>query len=141
MARLLRRSAQPLRHLSAVLAACLALVFVSGCFRSRIGDQQDERPDPIQVRVKNDNFLDVNVFANVAGASRRLGMVTGNTTQVFLVDWLATGGQSLTINAVPIGGRGSASTGALNIGPGQMVDFRVAMVLNQSVVSVHEPQY
>jgi hypothetical protein len=102
-------------------------------------DQPLEKAEPIQVHVRNENFLDVNVFMIVNGVSRRLGTVTGNGSGDFKVEWGITVGQSIALQAVPIGGRGSANSGQLSIGLGQVIDFTVAPVLRQSTVSVHEP--
>jgi hypothetical protein len=120
--------------------ALLALVLLGACFlKAKPGEVPDPRPDPIPVRVRNENFADMNVYAVVSGLSRRLGMVTGNSVATFSVPWNFATGQSIAITAVPIGGNGSATTGALNIGYNQMIDFRIAAVLHQSSVSVHEP--
>ncbi len=117
-----------------------AVVLFSGCFlRSKPGEEPPYRPDPIPVQVRNENYLDVNVFVVVNGLSRRLGTVNGNTTQKFNVPWNFANGQPITITATPIGGSGSASSGALQVGMGQMIDFRVASLLRQSTASVHEP--
>jgi hypothetical protein len=110
---------------------------------SRHPETEDEqplvKPDPIHVHVRNENFLDVNVYMVVNGVSRRLGTVTGNGSGDFTVDWGITVGESISLRAVPIGGSGSANTGQLSLGLGQMIDFTVAPVLRQSTVSVHEP--
>ena len=47
--------------------------------------------------VCNENFLDVNVYANVGSASRRLGMVTGNSAGDFTIDWSASIGQPIDL--------------------------------------------
>jgi hypothetical protein len=124
-----------------IALALTALALASAC--SRHPQAEDEqpliKPDPIHVHVRNENFLDVNVFMVVNGVSRRLGTVTGNGSGDFTVDWGITIGQSIALQAVPIGGRGSANSGQLSIGLGQMIDFTVAPVLRQSSVSVHEP--
>jgi hypothetical protein len=129
-----------LRARTAALALAL-LTLASSCVRhpETEDDQPAQKPDPILVHVRNENFLDVNVFITVNGVNRRLGMVSGNTSADFSVDWGLTVGQSISLQAVPIGGRGSANTGLLSIGLGQVIDFTVAPVLRQSTVSVHEP--
>ncbi|HEY2163791.1 MAG TPA: hypothetical protein VGH04_07375 [Gemmatimonadaceae bacterium] len=128
------------RSRSTALAMVL-LALAAAC--SRHPQTEDEeplvKPDPIHVHVRNENFLDVNVFMIVNGASRRLGTVTGNGSGDFTVDWGITIGQSIALRAVPIGGSGSANTGQLSIGLGEMIEFTVAPVLRQSTVSVHEP--
>ena len=117
------------------------LTLASACTRhpATEDDQPTQKPDPILVHVRNENFLDVNVFVTVNGVNRRLGMVSGNTSADFSVDWGLTVGQSISLQAIPIGGRGSANTGTLSVGLGQMIEFTVAPVLRQSTVTVHEP--
>ena len=121
--------------------ALMLLALATACVRhpETEDDEPPEKAEPIQVHVRNENFLDVNVFMIVNGASRRLGTVTGNGSGDFKVEWGITVGQSIALQAVPIGGRGSANTGQLSIGLGQVIDFTVAPVLRQSTVSVHEP--
>lgn len=128
-----------LRPRTAALA--VALLAATACIHHGQDPNDDDSPprEPVKVHVRNENFLDVNVYAVVSGVNRRLGMVSGNGSGEFTIEWNLTVGQSITINAVPIGGRGSATTGPLSIGLGQMIDFIVAPVLRQSTVSVHEP--
>lgn len=120
--------------------AAFAVIAAAACTHGQ-GSEGDfyPRPDPIPVHVKNENFLDMNVFVVTSGASRRIGTVTGNGAADFKIDWSVANGQSITITATPIGGRGTASSGPLTVGIGQMVDFRIAAQLRQSVASVHEP--
>lgn len=123
-------------------ALLLLTTLASACVRHpETEDDQEpqQKADPIAVHVRNENFLDMNVFVIVSGVSRRLGTVTGNSSGDFSVDWGISVGQSISLRAIPIGGRGSASTGSLSVGLGQMIDFVVAPVLTQSTVSVHEP--
>jgi len=118
---------------------CVALVLASACFlRSKPGEEPPPH-QPIPVRVRNENFLDVNVYANVGSVSRRRGTVPGNSVGTFTIDWSATVGQPITMTALPIGGGGArASSGPLNVGYGQMIFFTVASVLRQSSASVGE---
>ena len=121
--------------------ALTLLTLASACVRhpETEDDQPAPKADPIMVHVRNENFLDMNVYVIVSGVSRRLGTVTGNGSSDFTVDWGLTIGQSISLQAIPIGGRGSSNSGQLSIGLGQVIDFTVAPVLRQSTVSVHEP--
>ena len=121
--------------------ALLLVALATACLRhpATEDDQPQEKAEPIHVHVRNENFLDMNVYMIVNGVSRRLGTVTGNGAGDFTVDWGITIGQSIALQAVPIGGRGSANSGSLSIGLGQMIEFTVAPVLRQSTVTVHEP--
>jgi hypothetical protein len=116
------------------------LLGAAACSRNAPPDlEPDPRFDPIPVHVRNDNFLDVNVFVVAGGMSRRLGQVTGNSEADFSIAWSVASGQSVALMATPIGGRGSAYSGALTVGPGQMIDFRIGSVLRQSMATVRAP--
>ncbi|HEY4303033.1 MAG TPA: hypothetical protein VGM82_01095 [Gemmatimonadaceae bacterium] len=125
------------RHIARAL--CVMLVMTSACFfRTKPGEEAQH--EPIPVRVRNENFLDVNVYANVGSVSRRLGMVTGNSVATFTIDWSATIGQPIYMTAIPIGGGGARATSqGLNVGYGQMIFFTVGSVLRQSTASVGDP--
>jgi hypothetical protein len=85
--------------------------------------------------VRNQNFLDVDVFSIVDGFSTRLGTVTGNGSRHFLLDPM-TGSRDFHLIAVPIGGAGRASTGSLSAAPGQTIVFTVGAVLLNSNVTI-----
>lgn len=122
-----------------VVYAMLAGTALTGACRAKPGDEAEPELNPIEVHVKNENFLDMNVYSVVGGVSRRLGTVTGNGSGDYTIRWSSTGGQPVAVTAVPIGGSGSASTGQLNVSPGQIIEFRVAALLRQSSVSIHAP--
>jgi hypothetical protein len=125
-------------------AALFAVLLASAACARGSGAKSEEtpepRPDPIPVHVRNENFLDMNIAVVVSGQPRRLGTVAGNSTGNFTIAWSVANGQSIILTASPIGGRGSASSGQLNVGVGQVIDFKLASVLRQSVASVHEPR-
>jgi hypothetical protein len=122
-----------------VALACMALAACSHNKSSDPDAEPDVRPDPIPIHVKNENFLDVNVAVFAGGMSRRLGMVPGNSSADFTVDWSVANGSGLSLTAVPIGGSGGFNTGALNVAPGQMIEFRIGSLLRQSTAVVHDP--
>ena len=90
---------------------------------------------PIGIVVRNDNFLDVDVFAVADGMSRRLGTVTGLSSGSFTLD-PAYASRDLRIVATPIGGFGRASTGNLAVSSGDTVEFTVGSRLGNSSVFV-----
>ena len=121
--------------------ALLFLLATAACARhAQTGPDVDQRPEPIAVHVKNENFLDMNIFVVVSGVSRRLGNVVGNSSGDFTIDGNLAFGQTIYLTAVPIGGRGQATSGGLSISPGQMIEFVVASTLRQSVATVHDPR-
>ena len=124
------------------LLTALACVALTSCSHNKSSDPDadpDLRPDPIPIHVKNENFLDVNVAVFAGGMSRRLGMVPGNSSADFSVNWSVANGSGLSLTAVPIGGNGAFNTGTLNVAPGQMIDFRIGSMLRQSTAVVHDP--
>jgi hypothetical protein len=89
----------------------------------------------IGVLVRNDNFLDVDVYVVADGMPTRLGTVTGNNKHMFAIDpSLAT--RDLKLVATPIGGSGRASTGSVLVSAGQVIEFTVGSTLNNSTVTV-----
>ncbi len=89
----------------------------------------------IGVLVRNDNFLDVDVYAVANGMPTRLGTVTGNSRHMFAIDpSFAT--RDLSIIATPIGGAGRASSGNVLVSEGQTIEFTVGSSLNNSTVTV-----
>jgi len=139
-----------MRHISAsamrrsttrrLRAAALVIVILTACSRNKTEtDDFYPRADPIPVHVVNENFLDMNVFVVSSGVNRRLGLVSGNSAADFKIAWSFVNGQSISLLATPIGGRGSAGSGSLNVSPGQMIDFKIGSVLRQSTATVRQP--
>jgi hypothetical protein len=121
-------------------AGIAALVIAAGCTHGTQPDVGDDPiPEPIPVHVRNENYLDMNVFVVAGGMPRRLGQVTGNSAADFTIAWSVAYGQPISLTAVPIGGMGSVNSGALSVGPGQVVDFKIGSVLRQSMATVHDP--
>lgn len=89
----------------------------------------------VGLQVRNDNYLDVDVFALTEGVRTRLGMVTGSSTRNFLLPGTVIT-EGVSILATPIGGSGSASSGSLNVAPGQTVEFRIGTLLTNSSVYI-----
>jgi hypothetical protein len=125
----------------AVRFVVVGLTFMSlaGCSHKHVDTGEDYRPDPILVHVRNENFLDMNVYAVISGVSRRLGMVTGNGAGDFKISWSVAYGQPIVLRAVPIGGSGSVYSPSLSVGEGQEIEFKIASTLRQSTAIVREP--
>jgi hypothetical protein len=131
------RSSRPAR---AVCRAAMLMILFAACSHNNQPETDDNpRPDPIPVHVKNENFLDMNVSVVAGGANRRLGTVSGNGSGDFTIPWNAANGQGIYFLAVPIGGSGAAPSATLNVSPGQVIDFRIETVLRQSVAIAHDP--
>jgi hypothetical protein len=117
----------------------LTFMSLGGCSHKHVDTSEDYRPDPILVHVRNENFLDMNVYAVISGVSRRLGMVTGNGAGDFKISWSVAYGRPIVLRAVPIGGSGSVYSPSLSVGEGQEIEFKIASTLRQSTAIVREP--
>jgi len=137
----------PTHHLRAVRRArlgvvVLALLAIAACARNKSDEEEaDLEPsrDPIQVHVRNENFLDMTIAVLAGGVSRRLGLVTGNGVGDFTMAYNVANGQSISITATPIGGNGRYTSPGLSVGSGQMIEVRIGSTLRQSSVIVREP--
>ena len=124
-----------------IVATALApLVAVAACATGRTttssaaGEVEPVRNE-VTVRVDNaySNFVDVYAVGN--GIVSRLGTVNVGGPTVFR---LRLGsfppGQQIQLVAVPLAGRGRATSGPLSIEAGEVIDFRVDPLLNGSVL-------
>jgi hypothetical protein len=138
--RLIRRLDRGSYRAARVFAAGSMLLALAGCSRNKqLESEMEPRPDPIPVLVKNENFLDVNVFVIAGGVTRRLGLVSGNSSSQFTIAWSIANAAGVTLTAQPIGSNGRASSGSLNVSPGQIIEFKIGSVLRQSVATVRDP--
>jgi hypothetical protein len=119
-----------------VLGLGVAAVVAAACAHpSQLADGDDLPSAPIGVRVQNQNFNDVNVYAVSGGMARRLGMVVGSSTGTFSLEpSYAT--RPLYIVAAPIGGFGRASSGQLSVEAGDTVEFTIGPRLANSGVFI-----
>jgi hypothetical protein len=124
------------RLLVGLIAATATLPVASACSRNTQEAGGEVAPaTAIGLHVKNDNFLDMDVYAVSDGLATRLGTVTGNGSRNFVLDaTLAV--QDFRIVATPIGGNGRASSGAVSVSPGQTIDFTIGSILRNSTVFI-----
>lgn len=87
------------------------------------------------VEVQNQNFADMNVYAlSENGSPRRLGMAGGVSSTTFKLPYETFISGPVYIVAVPIGGFGAASSGAVPVRSGQTIQFTIQQDLNLSSV-------
>ena len=118
-----------------LVAAMSTLATVSACSRTQTAAGEIAPATSIGLHVKNENFLDMDVFVVSQGVATRLGTVTGNASRDFMVDG-SLAAQGLSIVATPIGGNGRAGTGSLAVTPGQTIDFTIGSILRNSRVFI-----
>ncbi|MEP6494199.1 MAG: hypothetical protein ABJF01_16060 [bacterium] len=124
-----------MRLVIGLFAAGTALTTATACSHTDEAAGDVSPSNAVFVKVSNNNYLDMDVFAVSRGVSTRLGMVTGNGSGSFVID-RSLGGSDVRIVANPIGGSGRATTGSLAVAPGQTIDFRIAPALGNSSVII-----
>ena len=113
------------------LLGCVLALFLAGCFR---GYGQPDNPfnesqgagGEISIRVDNQNFQDVTLYALRGGEPMRLGDIIGKSTGRFTVDWNFS--LPLEFRAEMVGG-GSCNIRSLNVDPGDRVWVRIPVNL------------
>jgi hypothetical protein len=103
------------------------LVSVAACSHSLKQPGNDDLEQTTRVRVENQAFLDMNVYVLTDGGARtRLGTVTGNTNQVFVIPSYVVGpANSVRFLVEPIGSSRSPISNSLSIRPGQTVTLTI----------------
>jgi hypothetical protein len=100
--------------------AALGATLLAGCY-----GQGKNAPDPVArttVRVVNQGFLDRTIYVMRGSERIRLGIVSGNSTQVLNIPTsVVQSSQSLRFVADPIGGRGRSTTEEVSVSPGDQV--------------------
>ena len=84
--------------------------------------------DPeITVRVENNNWADVRVYATTrSGARERLGTVNSFTTARFtLARWVSPSNNEIQLVAFPIGSRETFGTGSIVVSPGEVIVWHI----------------
>ncbi len=98
---------------------------------------KSERNDPVTVRVVNNNWLDVRVYAVRGSFSQRLGTVTGLTAESFKLPRAFTvPGQDVYLVAQTIGGRGAHYSFPILVFPGDEIEYRIQNNLALSSTTV-----
>ncbi len=86
----------------------------------------DQADEVVTIRVVNQNWHDMRIYAIVEGLSVRLGTVTGFTTQTLKIRRSLIGfGANLELVAYGIGTRSAIFSGHIVVSPGDQLEFRV----------------
>jgi hypothetical protein len=116
----LRAAARPVG-----LASALAGMLVSSC-SSRPGSPTPTATLQTVVRVVNRNFLDMDVYAIVAGEPMRVGTVTGLSTQVLaLPAGVVQTSTEVQFRVDPVGGRQPAVSMGVYANPGDTLQLEI----------------
>ena len=117
----------------------LGAVSSSACATHRASESQifgDGRGAPT-VTVRNDNWLDVVIYAIRGTARFRIGTVGGSSTQTFRLTSAAMSGDApIQILADPIGASRGYLTDPVVLGPGQRLELQVGSTISISSFAV-----
>ena len=122
-----------------------ALVAVPAAAAQTASEEKSETPAAVSerttVRVVNDNWHDMTVYAVRSGYRRRLGTVTSFTSRVFaLPQAFLIPSDELRLIADPIGRRGAYVSEALVVNDGDVVEWRLRNNLRLSNIFIYRFQ-
>lgn len=127
-----RRSHPPIhpRRLSSAALCVLILLLQGGCALRGEGVRPDPEtggaPEPTVLEVENQNFRDARIYVIWEGVRTRVGMVVGNTTEVFRFE--KKQGQLLRVEVVFIAG-GGFTTDEMQMWPGEVARLVIPPVV------------
>lgn len=118
-----------MKYQIAKLAAVVVMIAgIAACSHppGRAGDGDDLNA-VTRVRVENQAFLDMNIFVlSESGNRRRLGTVTGNSNQTFVIPPDIIGpANSVRFLAEPIGSNRAPVSNSLSVLPGQTITLTI----------------
>ncbi|HXD49952.1 MAG TPA: hypothetical protein VN600_14320 [Gemmatimonadaceae bacterium] len=115
-----------------LFAAMMTTMAATAC--SRTGEEAGEvvPANAVGLTVRNNNYLDMDIYTVVNGVATRVGTVSGSTTRSFVLDPSVALQSGIRLIASPIGGNGRASSGSLVVAPGQTIEFDIGPILSNS---------
>src|SRR5689334_6632075 len=119
-----------------VIASLLLSLATVGCHRGGFANTAEGTHGAVGLVVQNQNFYDMDLYVVCEGLATRVGDVTGNSTARFTLDPSFFPTNELRVIATPVGGNGRATSGPLNVAPGQTINFTIASVLRQSTATI-----
>jgi hypothetical protein len=122
---------------SILFLAVVSGTLLPGCRRDPPGEMSPLLYDkPIAIHVRNENWLDIHVYAMSDTQSRSLGVVSTGTQQVFELPATLQHRTDIRFRAEPIGSNDQFVSERFYIGSGDAVYFTVANALHLSSVVV-----
>lgn len=106
-----------------LLLLVLAPLLLMGCGAAR---PAGSATDGATLRVENQAFNDMTIYAVAGAQSIRLGTVTGNSTAVLRIPATVVGmGQDMSFRADPIGSSAVSSSFTIFVAPGEEVTITI----------------
>ncbi len=124
-------------HASAALSALLIGTVLAGCRHDPATEMAPAAYDrPVPVYVKNENWLDIHVYAMSDTQSRSLGVVSTGKQEVFELPAGFASRADLRFRAEPIGSNATYISERIYIGSAEAIYFNVANALYLSSVVI-----
>lgn len=121
------------RQFRGLLAIAMLLAAVACARAGQAGDRSPSVQAITTARITNNGWLDVNVYASHGGSRQRLGMVTGQNTQVFRLPRNILDARGVQLFIDPIGSPHGYQTELISVAPGQ----EIALVVQQRISMSH----
>jgi hypothetical protein len=127
-------------HLRGIIAVA-AFMAATGCMRrGRVAEPARATSTAVTTaRIKNNNWLDIKVYAVRGGSRERIGIVRAFDTQVFELPRHLLDTRGLRLFVDLIGSQQWYQTDLIPVWPGQLIDLVVQDRLVQSHYSVFDP--
>jgi hypothetical protein len=103
----------------------ITLLLAAACGRSP--SRSEPSPNtPAVLRVENQHFTDMVIYAVSGGSRVRLGIATGNSTKSFTIpNYLIRGARQLQFVADPIGGNRTPVSQEMTVRPGDIISLTI----------------
>ena len=113
----------------------LLLLGAVACFRN--SPRGDPDADVVTLNIINHNSLDIVIYAVNGSSRRRIGQVTGTSSDHFKVHLRqATTMGDLQLYADPIGARRGVNSDVVHVTPGQIVEWTIETDLLRSAIAI-----
>lgn len=111
-----------MRTVLLLLCAASICASVGACHRAPPESGERDLRAKTTVRVVNQAFADMDIFALSSGQRIRLGLATGNTTTTLAIPQYLVGGLTpIRFVASPVGGVGAPVSEEITVSPGDQV--------------------
>lgn len=108
------------------LAVLTVLAAAPACARAPAADEGPPPRTETMLRVENQDFLDMNIYAIRSGQRVRLGSVPGLSTRVLSIPMsLVGGGASLRFLADPVGSARTPVSHEIFVQPGDVIELTI----------------
>jgi hypothetical protein len=126
------------RNFRGLLAIAMLLSAMACARAGQPGNPSPSMQDFTTARITNNGWLDVNVYASRGGSRQRLGMVTGQNSEVFRLPRHLVDARGVRLLIDPIGSPHGYQTELISVAPGQQIELVVQQRISMSHYAVFD---